>query len=102
MTCTSGIRSFTCVCVHTRATDSAQPTLPLVVHRLPTREGRPMRWQALFDALEAQLAAAEVAELQAEVAAGPRREAGAVRVVDRLTAAVGQPVTVTLGMPGVL
>jgi hypothetical protein len=61
-----------------------------------------MRWQALFDDLEAQLSAAEAAELQAEVADRIRREAGLVRVVDRLTSATGQEVAVALGAAGVL
>ena len=61
-----------------------------------------MRWQALFDDLEAQLAAAEAAELQAEVADRTRREAGLVRMVDRLDAATGQEVSVALGPAGML
>ena len=61
-----------------------------------------MRWQALFDDLEAQLAAADAAELQAEVADRTRRESALLRVVDRLDAAAGQEVAVALGAAGVL
>lgn len=58
-----------------------------------------MRWQALFDDLEGQLAAAEAAELAGEVAELSRLEAGRIRLGDRLAAAAGAPVAVTL--PGV-
>jgi hypothetical protein len=54
-----------------------------------------MRWQALFDDLEAQVEAAEAAELQAEVADRTRRETGLLRVLDRLQASAGHPVGVS-------
>jgi hypothetical protein len=61
-----------------------------------------MRWQALFDDLEAQVEAAEVAELQAEVADRTRRELALLRVVDRLRAAEGHPLSVSVEGAGVV
>ncbi len=58
-----------------------------------------MRWRAFFDDLEAQLDAAADAELAGEVAERSRLEAGRVRLADRLAAATGAAVTVTL--PGI-
>lgn len=55
-----------------------------------------MRWKALFDDLEAQVEAAEQAELDAEIRDRTRREAALVRTSDRLRAAVGQPLTLVL------
>jgi len=53
-----------------------------------------MRWDDLFRDLEAQLDAAEAAELDAEVADRTRREAAQLTLVDRARAAVGHPVVV--------
>jgi hypothetical protein len=61
-----------------------------------------MRWQALFEDLEAQFDAAQAAELAGEVAERTRREAALLRLVDRLRAADGALVTVTLAGAGVL
>ncbi len=55
-----------------------------------------MRWDALFSDLEGQWAAAEAAELAAEVADRSRLEAARLRLVDRLAANVGTPSTVRL------
>ena len=55
-----------------------------------------MRWTALFADLEAQLEAAERGELAAEVADRSRREAALVPAGDRLAAAVGAQVGVTV------
>ena len=61
-----------------------------------------MRWSALFDDLEAQFAAAEAAELAGEVAERSRIEAGRVLLVDRLAAACGHPVALSLPGLGVV
>jgi hypothetical protein len=55
-----------------------------------------MRWQALFDDLEAQAEAAEAADLAAEVADRTRRERGLLRILDRLLPVEGHPVAVTV------
>ncbi|HEU0132644.1 MAG TPA: hypothetical protein VFQ85_16795 [Mycobacteriales bacterium] len=53
------------------------------------------RWAALFADLEAELDAAEAAELDAEVRDRARREVARLHLADRLAPAVGHPVTVT-------
>lgn len=53
-----------------------------------------MRWQRLFDDLEAQAEAHDAAEFEAEVSERSRYEIGQVRLADRLRAAVGHPVDV--------
>jgi hypothetical protein len=55
-----------------------------------------MRWDDLFADLEAQADALEVAERAAEVGERARIEFGAIGVVDRLRAAVGNPIRVQL------
>jgi len=53
-----------------------------------------VRWEALFDDLEAQLEAAEAAEQAGEVADRVRIESGRVRTLDRLAAARGHALAV--------
>lgn len=61
-----------------------------------------MRWDDLFDDLEAQLAAADAAELAGEVAERSRHAVGELRVVDRVVGSVGHPVAVTVLGAGVV
>lgn len=61
-----------------------------------------MRWRGLFEDLEAQFEAAHSAELAGEVAERSRREAALLRLADRLRAAEGAVLAVTLPGAGVL
>jgi hypothetical protein len=64
--------------------------------RADRRQDRAMRWDALFDDLEAQTAALEHAERAAEVEERTRGEVGGLGLVDRARAAVGTPLRVRL------
>jgi hypothetical protein len=61
-----------------------------------------VRWERLFGDLEAQLEAAERAELDDEVADRTRREVARTELVDRLRAATGSRLDVTLRGTGVV
>ncbi|MHB8961299.1 MAG: hypothetical protein ACYDAN_16935, partial [Candidatus Limnocylindrales bacterium] len=61
-----------------------------------------MRWRELFDDLEGQYDAARAAELAGEVAERTRREVALLHLVDRLRAAEGAELAVTVPGAGVL
>ncbi|MGI8647060.1 MAG: hypothetical protein DLM55_03480 [Acidimicrobiales bacterium] len=58
------------------------------------------RWNRLFTDLESELTAVEDAEFAAEVADRTRRELATVRLVDRLRAAIGSELVVTVDSAG--
>jgi hypothetical protein len=61
-----------------------------------------MRWDRLFRDIEAQLDAADAAELDAEVAERTRRESALVALVDRVRGASGSRVSVMVMGTGVV
>jgi len=61
-----------------------------------------MRWDELFDDLEAQFGEAETADLAAEVTDRSRRELSLLRLVDRLRPVIGQPLVLRIVGAGVI
>jgi hypothetical protein len=61
-----------------------------------------MRWDELFNDLEAQFEEAETAELAAEVTDRSRREVSLLRLVDRLRPVIGRPLSLRLLGAGVI
>jgi hypothetical protein len=61
-----------------------------------------VRWDELFDDLEAQFDAVEAADLAAEVTDRSRRETAVLRLVDRLRPVVGGPVSLRLAGAGAM
>lgn len=55
-----------------------------------------MRWDALFEDMEAQLAAGQQLGLESEISERVRVEHAAIELADRLRGAVGTPITVQL------
>ena len=61
-----------------------------------------MRWDRLFDDLEAELEAVEAAEIESEVAERTRFERSRLRLVDRLRGSMGRHVGMRVGGAGLL
>jgi hypothetical protein len=79
-------------------TDGAQ-TGPTTTRRWQTRA---VRWERLFADLESQLEAAERDEFETEVSDRTRREVALVELADRLRAAIGGSVSLTVMGAGAL
>jgi hypothetical protein len=70
--------------------------------RTAVPKGKPMRWQRLFDDLEAQVEQADQAMLDAEIADRTRREMARIRLADRLRASAGESVASRVSGLGLL
>lgn len=66
------------------------------MYRVSVHEPDAARWERLFADLEARAAALEQADADAELADLVRAQVGELRLYDRLRAAVGQPVGLTV------
>jgi hypothetical protein len=70
------------------------------MYRVSVHEPDAARWERLFADLEARAAALEQADVDAELADLVRAQIGELRLYDRLRAAVGQSVKLTVGGAG--
>jgi hypothetical protein len=78
-------------------------SIPCVYVRLTTRDTLlDVRWERLFDDLEAQLARSGQEEFAAEISDRTRREIAQVQLLDRLRRAVGTPLDLTIDGAGAL
>ena len=72
------------------------------MRRLSDDKGWPVRWERLFEDLEAEFDAAEAAELEAQIADRTRFERSRLRLVDRLRGSVGRSIGIRVQGAGQL